>query len=104
VKQHKATYIGVGIGIALFFVIGLLPGSFIGGVVGLHSAIMLFGSPLEGNLVSRLLVALGMMMGVFISAVGFSTIFGVLGYIVDMIINLKIVTIDLHRVKGEEAK
>src|SRR5512147_970621 len=46
----KLTYIGAGCGVVLFAVFGLLPGSFLGGVMGLNIAGMLFGLPLASGI------------------------------------------------------
>jgi len=63
----NAAYIGAGAGVALFAVIGLLPGSLIGGSIGIKIAGMLFGSPVTSQLLPRMTVALFMLMGVFLS-------------------------------------
>ena len=43
----KGLYVGAGAGLVLFAIIGLLPGSFIGGVVGLNIAGSIFGYPVR---------------------------------------------------------
>ena len=63
----KAAYVGTGAGVALFAIIGLLPGSFIGGSVGIKIAGVLFGSPVTSQLLPRVTVALSMLLGVFLS-------------------------------------
>jgi hypothetical protein len=63
----KAAYVGAGSGVALFAIIGLLPGSLIGGSVGVKIARMLFGSPVTSELLPRATVALSMLLGVFLS-------------------------------------
>ncbi len=68
---RKMAYIGAGAGLVLFAVIGLLPGSLIGGVVGLNIAGGLFGSPVTSALLPRLIVGMSMLMGVLVSAVVF---------------------------------
>lgn len=67
----KAAYIGAGAGLALFAIIGLLPGSLIGGSIGVAIAGKLFGAPLTPHLLPRLTVALSMLLGVFVSGVLF---------------------------------
>ena len=48
--HHKwaqaATYTGAGVGLVIFVFFGLLPGSFLGGAIGLNLAGRIFGSPL----------------------------------------------------------
>lgn len=63
----KAAYIGAGAGLVLFAVMGLLPGSFLGGAIGLNIAKGLFGMPLASSLVSRLIVGISMLMGVLVA-------------------------------------
>jgi hypothetical protein len=84
---RKTAYIGAGVGLVLFAIIGLLPGSFLGGVVGLNIAGSLFGMPVSSALLPRLIVGLSMLVGVMVSAIIFiagSTIAGwLIGYVVD---------------------
>ncbi|MDA8172025.1 MAG: hypothetical protein M0033_02090 [Nitrospiraceae bacterium] len=79
--RKKGLYIGTGIGIVLFALVGLLPGSMIGGVAGLKIAGMMLGAPLQGTLFARLIVAAGMIMGVLVAAVVFIFGMGTLGWI-----------------------
>jgi len=65
----KMTYIGAGCGIVLFAVFGLLPGSFLGGVMGLNLAGAIFGLPLTGGVISRLIVAASMVIGVMVAGI-----------------------------------
>ncbi len=83
----KMAYIGAGAGLVLFAVIGLLPGSFLGGVVGLNIAGSLFGMPVSSALLPRLIVGISMLLGVLVSGIIFisgSTILGwLIGYVID---------------------
>jgi len=83
----KGLYAGTGAGLILFVLAGLLPGSLIGGVVGLKVAGLIFGSPLKGALLARIMVAASMIIGVLTAAVMFILGTGIvgwaLGYIVD---------------------
>lgn len=83
----KMAYIGAGAGAVLFAVIGLLPGSFIGGVIGLNIAGNLFGLPVSSALLPRLIVGISMLLGVLVSAIIFiagSTVIGwLLGHVID---------------------
>lgn len=64
---RKGAYIGAGAGLVLFAVVGLLPGSFLGGAIGLNIATSLFGAPLSSSLLSRLIVGISMLTGVLIA-------------------------------------
>jgi ethanolamine transporter EutH len=67
----KVAYIGGGAGLVLFAIIGLLPSSFVGGIIGIKIAGELFGLPLTSNLLPRLIVALFMLLSVLISGIVF---------------------------------
>jgi hypothetical protein len=67
----KAAYVGAGAGLALFVLIGLLPGSFLGGVFGIKIAGGLFGLPLKPDFLPRFTVGVAMILGVLISGVLF---------------------------------
>ncbi len=83
----KMAYIGAGAGLVLFAVIGLLPGSFLGGVVGLNIAGSLFGMPVSSALLPRLIVGVSMLLGVLVSGIVFisgATVAGwLIGYVID---------------------
>jgi hypothetical protein len=63
----KAAYVGAGAGLALFALIGLLPGSFLGGVFGIKIAGSLFGLPLKADFLPRFTVGVSMVLGVLVS-------------------------------------
>lgn len=83
----KMAYIGAGAGLVLFAIIGLLPGSFLGGVVGLNIAGSLFGMPVGSALLPRLIVGISMLLGVLVSGIIFisgATAAGwLIGYVID---------------------
>ncbi len=85
--SKKMSYIGAGAGLVLFAIVGLLPGSFLGGVVGLSVAGSLFGMPVSSALLPRLIVGLSMLIGVLVSAIIFisgATVAGwLIGYAID---------------------
>lgn len=66
---NKGAYMGAGVGMVLFIVFGLLPGSFLGGVMGLNAAQALLGSPLSSAIAARLIVGASMLMGVMAAGV-----------------------------------
>ena len=63
----KLAYMGAGCGVVLFAVFGLLPGSFLGGVMGLNLAGLIFGTPVGAGLLPRMIVAASMLIGVMVS-------------------------------------
>ncbi len=76
----KGLYVGTGAGIILFALVGLLPGSFIGGFIGLKIAESIFGVAMAGTIMARILVAVSMLTGVMVSAVAFIFGAGVMGW------------------------
>jgi hypothetical protein len=68
---NRLSYVGGGIGLALFAIFGLLPGSFLGGVLGLNIASNLFGTPVEPSVIPRIIIALGMLTGVMVAGLVF---------------------------------
>jgi hypothetical protein len=78
--SQKGLYVGTGIGLILFVLVGLLSGSLVGGVIGLKMAGFIFGAPLEGALLARVIVAISMLAGVFASGLIFVGGTGFLGW------------------------
>ena len=76
------TYIGAGAGVVLFAVFGLLPGSFLGGVMGLNLAGSIMGTPVAAGVVARLIVAASMVIGVMVAGIMFITAASTLGWLV----------------------
>ncbi len=79
--SKKMMYIGAGCGVVLFAIFGLLPGSYLGGVMGLNVAGMIFGMPVTSSLLSRLIVAASMVIGVMVSGIMFVTASSVAGWL-----------------------
>lgn len=86
-KAKKGLYIGVGAGLVLFVLAGLLPGSVIGGVIGLKVIEAVTGGPLGGEIIPRIILAVSMITGVMISAVvcimGPGLVGWSIGYVID---------------------
>jgi hypothetical protein len=61
---QNGLYVGAIAGLILFIFIGLLPSSFVGGVLGLKIASYLMGTPVETALIPRAVVGLSMMTGI----------------------------------------
>lgn len=85
-NTKKLAYLGAGCGIVLFAIYGLLPGSFLGGVMGLNIAGSLLGAPLSSGILSRLIVAASMITGVMISGVIFITAFSTAGWLTGTVV------------------
>lgn len=83
----KLAYIGAGCGIVLFAVFGLLPGSFLGGVMGLNIAGTLLGVPVSSGVISRLIVAVSMMVGVMVSGIMFVTASSLGGWLIGTVVD-----------------
>ena len=77
----KLAYMGAGCGVVLFAVFGLLPGSFLGGVMGLNIAGIMFGTPVGAGLVPRMIVAASMVAGVMVSGLMFIMASTTLGWL-----------------------
>jgi membrane protein DedA with SNARE-associated domain len=78
---QKGLYVGTGVGLILFVLVGLLSGSLVGGMIGLKMAGAIFGAPVEGALLARVIVAISMIAGVFASGLIFVGGTGFLGWI-----------------------
>jgi len=83
----KLAYIGAGCGVVLFAVFGLLPGSFLGGVMGLNIAGTLLGVPLASGVLSRLIVAASMIIGVMVSGIMFITASSIAGWLIGTVVD-----------------
>jgi hypothetical protein len=86
VITRKTTYIGAGIGLALFALFGLLPGSLMGGAAGINIAGWLFGLPLQPGLLSRLIVLASMLMGVLVAGIVIVTATSTVGWLVGKVL------------------
>ena len=84
--KNKLTYLGAGIGLVVFALYGLLPGSLIGGVAGLGIAGAIFGTPVEPGVVSRVIIAASMLTGVMVSGLIFVTGASVAGWVIGAVI------------------
>ena len=79
---RKGAYIGAGAGLVLFAILGLLPGSLLGGAAGINIAGMLFGLPLEPGLISRAIVLVSMLVGVLVAGIAIVTASSTVGWLV----------------------
>ena len=78
---RKAAYLGAGAGMVLFALFGLMPGSLLGGAMGINIAGWLFGLPLEPGLLSRVIVLVSMLMGVLVAGIVIVTATSTIGWI-----------------------
>jgi len=81
---RKTAYIGAGAGLVLFALFGLLPGSLLGGAMGINIAGWLFGLPLQPGLVSRVIVLASMLIGVLVAGIVMVTATSTIGWLVGM--------------------
>jgi len=86
--SNKGLYIGTGAGMVLFAISGLLPGSFIGGSIGVSIAANIFGAPLGTSLLPKLIVAISMLLGVLTAGVIFIIGTSSLGWLIGHIIEV----------------
>jgi len=78
---RKAAYLGAGAGMVLFALFGLMPGSLLGGAMGINIAGWLFGLPLEPGLLSRVIVLVSMLIGVLVAGIVIVTATSTIGWI-----------------------
>ena len=84
----KGLYIGVGAGLVLFALVGLLPGSFVGGVAGLNIAVGIFGLPLSATVLPRIIVGASMVLGIMLSGLVFVAGSAIIGRFVGSAIDI----------------
>jgi hypothetical protein len=83
---RKTAYIGAGAGLVLFALFGLLPGSLMGGAMGINIAGWLFGLPLQPGLLSRLIVLASMLTGVLVAGIVIVTASSTVGWLVGRVL------------------
>ena len=76
----KGLYVGVGVGMVLFVLAGLLPGSLLGGVVGLKIVGAMSGGPMTTAILPKIILAVSMILGVMLSAVVYILGPGMIGW------------------------
>ena len=85
----RGLYAGTGTGLILFVLVGMFPGSLIGGAIGLFISNMILGAPVEASLLPRIITVISMVAGVIGSAavfiVGSSTLGWSIGAAVDAV-------------------
>jgi len=83
---RKTAYIGAGAGLVLFALFGLMPGSLLGGAMGINIAGWLFGLPLQPGLVARVIVLASMLIGVLVAGIVMVTATSTIGWLVGKVL------------------
>ena len=83
---RKTAYIGAGAGLVLFALFGLMPGSLIGGAMGINIAGWFFGLPLKSGLISRIIVLASMLIGVLVAGIVIVTATSTVGWLVGKVL------------------
>lgn len=86
-NTKKGSYVGAGVGLAIFAIAGLLPGSLLGGAIGINIAGFFFGLPLEPGIIQRVIILLSMLMGVLVSGILCVVSTSTVGYLVGLLFN-----------------
>jgi hypothetical protein len=97
---RKTAYIGAGAGLVLFALFGLMPGSLLGGAMGINIAGWLFGLPLHPGLISRIIVLVSMLMGVMVAGIVIVMATSTLGWLVGKVLESGIHTKEDSGVKA----
>jgi hypothetical protein len=85
--SKKFLYMGAACAVVLFAVFGVLPGSCLGGAMGLNVAGILLGLPVTSGKMSSLLVAASMAIGVIVSGIIFSTAAVTAGWLISRMLD-----------------
>ena len=86
-NSQKGTYIGAGTGLVGFALAGLLPGSLLGGALGINLAGAIFGLPLESGIIARLIVLASMLLGVLVAGIVWVVTTSSIGYIMGSVLD-----------------
>jgi len=84
--SRKTAYIGAGAGLVLFAIFGLMPGSLLGGAMGINIAGWLFGLPLQPGLLARVIVLASMLIGVLVTGIVIVTATSTVGWLVGKVL------------------
>jgi len=99
----RGLYVGIGAGLVIFVLAGLLPGSLIGGVIGLKFIQAVFGGPMTAAILPRIILAVSMIMGVMASAVVCVLGPGLVGWSVGYMIDSARVTAETRKEAHQHA-
>jgi uncharacterized protein (DUF697 family) len=95
---RKTAYLGAGAGLVLFALFGLMPGSLLGGAMGINIAGWLFGLPLQPGIFSRMIVLASMLMGVLVAGIVIVTATSSIGWLAG-----KVLESGMHAKEAAEA-
>ena len=95
---RKTAYLGAGAGLVLFALFGLMPGSLLGGAMGINIAGWLFGLPLQPGILSRIIVLASMLMGVLVAGIVIVTAASSIGWLAG-----KVLESGMHAKEAAEA-
>jgi hypothetical protein len=84
--SRKTAYIGAGAGLVLFAIFGLMPGSLLGGTMGINIAGWLFGLPLQPGLLARVIILSSMLIGVLVTGIVIVTATSTIGWLVGKVL------------------
>ena len=97
---RNTTYIGAGAGLVLFALFGLLPGSLLGGAMGINIAGWFFGLPLQPGLVARVVILASMLIGVLVSGIVMVTATSTIGWLVGKVLESGASTKEMDEAKA----
>lgn len=100
----RGLYVGIGAGLVIFVLAGLLPGSLIGGVIGLKVIEVVFGGPMTAEILPRMILALSMIIGVLASAVVCVLGPGLIGWSVGYMIDSARVAVEVRKEAHEHVR
>ena len=101
---NKGLYVGTGTGLILFLLVGMFPGSLIGGAVGLMISNLLFSGPVEASLIPRIITVVSMVAGIIGSAGLFIIGTSVLGWGIGAAIDTVQAASEAHELEAAEEK
>lgn len=96
-------YVGIGAGLVLFAFGGLLPGSYIGGSIGVNIAKSLLGNALESSLLPRLIVGISMLSGIVVTGLFLVISTSSLGWLIGYFLGSIVETVRSSAVVKNEA-
>ncbi len=79
---RKTAYLGAGAGLVLFALFGLMPGSLLGGAMGINIAGWFFGLPLHPGIISRVIILVSMLIGVLVAGIVIVMATSTLGWLI----------------------
>jgi len=99
---RKTAYIGAGAGLVLFALFGLMPGSLLGGAMGINIAGWFFGLPLHPGIISRVIVLVSMLIGVLVAGIVIVMATSTLGWLIGKALESGVQTKEDNRVNAHK--